>query len=127
MASDAVTARAVVEREAEYLVAYQLDLLAQLEQQLRAVHQTMRQIEKLRTAKDRVGDSLSNGQKIDALDHLAQELGLIDDELKTQHESCQLMLETVEKMRGRLRDIRRGSIGVVTARQPEDPPPASSQ
>jgi hypothetical protein len=127
MASDAVTARAVVEREAEYLVAYQLDLLAQLEQQLRAVHQTMRQIEKLRTAKDRVGDELSNGQTIDALDHLAQELGLIDDELKTQHESCQLMLETVEKMRGRLRDIRRGSIGVVTARQPEDPPPASSR
>jgi hypothetical protein len=92
MASDAANVRAVVERETEYLVAFQLDLLAQLEHQLRAVHHTMRQIEKLRSAKDRVGDELSNGHKIETLDHLAEELGLIDEELRTQHESCQLML-----------------------------------
>jgi hypothetical protein len=123
MPSDATTVRALVEREAEHLVAWQLDLLAQLEHQLRAVHHTMRQIEKLRTAKVRVGNELSNGQKIDTLDHLTDELGAIDHELQTQHESCQLMLGTVEKMRGRLRDIRSGAGGGVMERPTEGPTP----
>jgi vacuolar-type H+-ATPase subunit I/STV1 len=106
MTSDPLKLRHMVERAAELLAVNQLDLLAQLERQLRAVHRTMRQIEKLRSAKDRVGDELSNGQKIDALDHLTDELGVIDQELSTQHESCQIMLDTVETMRGRLREIR---------------------
>ena len=127
MASDAANVRAIVEREAEYLVAWQLDLLAQLEHQLRAVHHTMRQIERLRTAKARVGDELSNGQKIDTLDHLTEELGAIDDELRTQHESCQLMLGTVEKMRGRLREIRSGAGGAATDRPAEGPTPAGAR
>ena len=79
-----------------------LDLLAQLECQLRAVHRTMRQIEKLRSAKSRrEGATPSNGEKLDALEHLTREVEAIDRELATQHESCGLMLETVETMRGR--------------------------
>ena len=35
----------LLEQDAELLAAYQLDLLAQLERQLRAVHLTMRHIE----------------------------------------------------------------------------------
>ena len=57
MASNASGARRVVEQEAGSLVVYQLDLLAQLEHQLRAVHQSMRRIETLR-AKDRPGAGL---------------------------------------------------------------------
>ena len=127
--SDATSLRTIVEQDAEQLAVYQLDLLGQLEHQLRAVHLTMRQIEKLRTAKG-IGSTLSNGQKIDALDHLTQELGVIDQELNTQHASCQWMLETVEKMRQHLRRLRIGSSGAQQAieRQgTEQPPPASSR
>jgi len=127
MASDAVRIRALVETEAEVLVVYQLDLLAQLEHQLRAVNRTMRQIEKLRSAKDRVGDELSNGEKIDTLDRLTGEIEIIEQELATQHDSCQVMLETVEHMRQRLRQIRAGAGGAVSARQRDDPPPASTR
>ena len=117
----------VVEQEAEYLVVYQLDLLAQLEHQLRAVHQTMRRIETLRSAKDRRSGELSNGQKIDTLDQLTEEFGAIDRDLQTQHESCQLMLATVEQMRERLRHIRRTARAAGTTRQPDDPPPSSAR
>jgi Ni2+-binding GTPase involved in maturation of urease and hydrogenase len=104
------------EQEAELLVVDQLDLLAQLERQLRAVHRTMRQIEQLRRGKSL---ELSSGQKSRALDHLTEELGAIDHELNTQHESCQQMLSTVEKMRGRLRQLRQPSSGA--SQEPASP------
>ena len=94
------------EWEAEVLVAHQLDLVAQIERQLRAVHRTMRQIEQLRSAKRRVGHELSNGQKSHTLQHLTEELTAIDQELSTQHESCLEMQSTVEKMRAQLRAMR---------------------
>ena len=125
---DAAGVRVIVEREAEFLVAHQLDLLAQLERQLRAVHLTMRQIEKLRSAKDRrEGVSLSNGAKMDALDSLTQELKSIDEELKTQHDSCREMLDTVETMRARLGQLRQASTRSVGRRQIGDQPPASTR
>lgn len=133
MASDAASIRTIVEQEAEHLVVFQLDLLAQLEHQLRAVHLTMRQIEKLRGDKDRAGGALSNGQKIEALDDLRQELDVIDKELNTQHQSCQLMLATVEQMRDQLRRLRNVSSATTGARQAiarqgiDQPPPASSR
>jgi hypothetical protein len=129
MSSDAAGVRSVVEGEAEVLVAYQLDLLAQLECQLRAVHRTMRQIEKLRSAKDRrEGATPSNGEKLDALEHLTHEVEAIDRELATQHESCGLMLETVETMRGRLRQLRQSSGRTRTASDREtDAPPATTR
>jgi hypothetical protein len=126
MASDA-TVRTAVEKEAEYLVVHQLDLLAQLERQLRAVHLTMRQIEKLRSPEYRVGNELSNGQKLDTLDYLTKELAAIDQELETQHESCQSMLATVEKMRQRLRQIRTPSTTTPTTRESVAPPPGSAR
>ena len=130
MASDGAGVRSVVEGEAEVLVAFQLDLLAQLECQLRAVHRTMRQIEKLRSAKARrEGAVVSNGEKLDALEHLTHELEAIDKELATQHESCGLMLETVETMRGRLRELRQSSSRVrrASGRGTDAPPPATTR
>ena len=126
--ADAAGVRIIVEREAEFLVAYQLDLLAQLERQLRAVHLTMRQIEKLRSAKDRrEGVALSNGEKMDVLDSLTDELVSIDGELKTQHDSCREMLETVETMRGRLRQLRQSSNRSVGRRKIDEPSPATTR
>jgi hypothetical protein len=129
MSSDAAGVRSVVEGEAEVLVAYQLDLLAQLECQLRAVHRTMRQIEKLRSAKARrEGATPSNGEKLDALELLTREVEAIDRELATQHESCGLMLETVETMRGRLRQLRQSSARTRKASDREtDAPPATAR
>jgi phage-related tail protein len=129
MASDAAGVRSVVEGEAEVLVAYQLDLLAQLECQLRAVHRTMRQIEKLRSATARrEGATPSNGEKLDALQHLTREVEAIDRELATQHESCGLMLETVETMRGRLDQLRQSSGRTRTASgRQTDAPPATTR
>jgi len=97
------------ERDAEALVAHQLDLIAQLERQLRAVHRTMRQIERLRKANVRVGPELSNGQKFDTLNDLTDELAAIAQELNTQHESCVEMQATIDHMRARLRVVRRAS------------------
>jgi hypothetical protein len=48
------------EAEAELLAVHQLDLLSQLEAQLRAVHKTMRIIEKLRSEKHWIGPRLGN-------------------------------------------------------------------
>jgi hypothetical protein len=95
-----------LEEEAEVLVNYQVDLIGQLERQLRAIHHTMRQIEKLRGSALRVGRELSNGEKVDTLRHLSDELFSIDHELATQHESCMEMQTAIGEMRGRLRVLR---------------------
>src|SRR5688572_1206226 len=95
-----------------------------MERQLRAVHRTMRQIEKLRSAKTHGGIEPSNNRKADALDHLTAELSVIDQELNTQHESCRLMLATVEKMRERLRAVRQPSVASADTPESSEPPPA---
>ena len=96
--------RAAFERQAEVLVVHQLDLLAQLEKQIRAVHNTLKQIEKLRVAK--LGQELTDDQRGSALTTLASELAVIDKELETQHESCGDMQRCIEQMRQRLGELR---------------------
>jgi hypothetical protein len=49
---------ATFEQDAETLVTYELDLLAELERQIRAVHRTMRHIEKLRAPTLRIGPEI---------------------------------------------------------------------
>jgi seryl-tRNA synthetase len=125
MAEDRTSHRRTLELDAEVLVAHQLDLIAQLEQQLRAVHRTMRQIERLRASRREAGLELSNGEKNSTLRHLTEELTAIDQELHTQHESCVEMQSTVDKMRARIRAMREaptppGSDG----REPPHQPPA---
>jgi hypothetical protein len=104
---DRVTAITAVETEAEVLIVHQLDLLAQLEAQLRAVHHTMRCIEKLRSAKHRVGPELTNGQRIETLTMLASELASVDQELQTQHRSCDDMQRSIREMQARLSALPR--------------------
>lgn len=96
------------EMDAEFLVLDQLDLLAQVEAQLRAVHHTMRHIEKLRGGKHRVGPELPDGLRQDTLHGLTAELEALDAHLATQHECSRHMLTTVERMRQRLALVKRG-------------------
>jgi hypothetical protein len=95
------------EQDAEKLVVYQLDLLAQLERQLRAVHHTMRHIEKLRNAKNRVGPELSNGQRGDALVDLSEEVAQLDVHFTAEHECCTEMQISIAHMQNLLADLRR--------------------
>ena len=113
-----------LETDAEVLVAYQLDLVAQLERQLRAVHHTMRRIEQLRGAKRRRAGSvtLSNGARDNTLEHLSDELTSIDTELDTQHDLCLEMQTTVEQMRARLRAMRHASISMPPSDDPGSSP-----
>src|ERR1700704_4875068 len=95
------------EMEAELLVAHQLDLLAQIEGQLRAVHQTMRRIERLRNVNTRVGPELSNGGRQDVLAGLMGELNAVDEQLLLQHQSSRDMQYTIAKMQERLAAVKR--------------------
>jgi hypothetical protein len=95
------------ELEAELLVAHQLDLLAQIEGQLRAVHQTMRRIERLRNVNNRVGPELSNGARQEVLAALTQELNAVDAQLLLQHQSSRDMQSTIAKMQERLAVVKR--------------------
>jgi len=94
------------EQDAENLVVYQLDLLAQLERQLRAVHHTMRHIEKLRNAKHRVGRELSNGQRGEELVSLSDEIAQLEVHFKSEHECCTDMQITIAHMQNLLADLR---------------------
>jgi len=97
------------EEEAELLVVYQLDLIAQIESALRAVRQTMRGIEKLRNVNSRVGRELSNSESKDVLESLMQELGALDDQLLEQHQSTGEMQSIIEKMQTRLVAMKRAA------------------
>jgi chaperonin cofactor prefoldin len=95
------------EGEAEILAVHQLDLLAQLEAQLRAVQHTMRCIEKLRATRHRVGPELTDVGRGETLKVLASELEAIDNELRVQHQSCEDMQRTIGDMQARLKPLRR--------------------
>jgi hypothetical protein len=100
-------ALAAFEENAEVLVTYQLDLLAQLERQLRAAHHLMRNIEKLRNVKKRrAGPELSNGERGDTLSHLNAELDDIDAQVRTQRQLCSDMHRTVDEMQSKLKQFR---------------------
>src|SRR5437867_6187205 len=86
------------EQDAEKLVVYQLDLLAQLERQLRAVHHTMRHIEKLRSTQHRVGPELSNGRRGGELESLSDEIAQLDVHFRAEHECCTEMQITIAHM-----------------------------
>jgi chaperonin cofactor prefoldin len=95
-----------LEFETEILVNHQLDLIAQLESQLRAVHRTMRHLEKLRGAKHRVGPKLSSRQSSQTLSDLSVDLRALEKQLDIQRRSCEEMQGIIEKMQSRLRELR---------------------
>src|SRR4051812_7922982 len=96
-----------LEQDAEMLMVYHLDLLARLESQLRAVQHTMRQIEKLRSAKHRVGPELSDQQRENTLTALDVEIAQLDSHLTTERDCCSDMHDTITAMQSRVADLRR--------------------
>src|SRR5207244_4087630 len=89
---------------------YQLDLLAQLERQLRAVHHTMRHIEKLRSVKHRIGPELSDSQRGDELVSLSREIAELEIHFEGEHQCCTEMQVTIANMQNRLADLQRRTL-----------------
>src|SRR4029078_1724257 len=94
------------EDDAEVLFVQHLDLLAQLEAQLRAVHHQMRSIERLRGGSRRVGPELSNGERESILAELTQEVGEVDPHVSLDHECCRSMHMTSAYMRARVATLK---------------------
>lgn len=92
---------------ADWLAVEQLDLLAQVEAQLRAVHHTLRSIEKLRGGKHHVGPQLSNGERSSVLGGLATEVAELDEQITAQAGCCHAMLATVQKMQKQMDEMKR--------------------
>jgi uncharacterized protein with von Willebrand factor type A (vWA) domain len=100
-----------MEQMAEWLAAEQLDLLAQVEAQVRAVHHTMRRIEKLRATGQRRGSAeITNGERGRILSDLADEIAELEEHVSTQSECCQAMQNTVAKMQQRLAALKQARV-----------------
>jgi len=93
------------EFDAEWLALEQLDLIAQIEAQLRLVRETMHEIERLRQAKSRVGPEPTNGERGTALSVLTKEITGLNEQIGVQGATCRDMLATVERMHRRLTAI----------------------
>src|SRR5687767_5833944 len=107
MPSDRDSQIRTFEQEAELLVVYQTDLIAQIENQLRRVRHTIRLLEKLRAAQHRVGPELTNSQRRETLDLLSDEWTALESLLATQHESCADIQKTIAQMRERLTGLKK--------------------
>jgi len=102
--------RQTLEAEAEVLTVCQLDLLAQIEAQLRAVHHLMRRIERLRATKaGQPGEPMSNGQRSETLRELSGELEAIEQQVDVQVDCCEEMRATIGKMIQRLPALKQAA------------------
>jgi hypothetical protein len=109
------------ETAAEMLVVSQLDLLAQIEAQLRAVHHTMRRIERLRGAKLRIGSQVSDRQRETALKVLSDEVAHLEKQFVEERECCWHMQDTIRQMQEHLAGLQH------TAARLENEPAAAPQ
>ena len=102
--------RRKLESEAEVLAASQLDLLAQIEAQLRAVHHLMRRIEPLRARSGgQPSEAMTNGERADTLTGLSGDLEAIEQQLSVQLGCCEDMLATIAQMRQRLPALKQAA------------------
>jgi DNA-directed RNA polymerase subunit N (RpoN/RPB10) len=95
------------EDDAEVLFVQHLDLLVQLEAQLRAAHHTMRRIERLRGGSRRVGPELANGEREAVLMGLAKEVDELDSHIGIEHDCCREMHTTIVEMQQRVKTLKR--------------------
>ena len=112
---------ALLEEHAERLAVFQLDLLAQVEHQLRAIHGTMRHIEKLRRPELRVGPELSAASRKTTLASLDSDIAALEAQLGLESECCAEMHLTIEKMQRCVTTLRRRSseVNADECNQPE--------
>ena len=105
--NDRISTIVAFEDDAEVLFVQHLDLLAQLEEQLRAVHHTMRRIERLRGGSRRVGPELINGERESILHGLAKEIDELDRHVAIEHDCCRAMHVTIGEMQQRVTTLKR--------------------
>ena len=108
------------EDDAEVLFVQHLDLLAQLEAQLRAVHHTMRRIERLRGGSRHVGPELTNGERESILLGLAQEIDELDRHVAIEHDCCRAMHTTIGEMQQRVATLKRLAGRLHGTREPSE-------
>jgi hypothetical protein len=113
------------ESDAEVLFVQHLDLLAQLEAQLRAVHHTMRRIERLRGGSRRVGPELANGERETILTGLAKEVDELDRHVAVEHKCCLDLHATINEMQKRVATLKRLTDWLRESREPSAPEDAS--
>jgi hypothetical protein len=109
------------EDDAEVLFVQHLDLLAQLEAQLRAVHHTMRRIERLRGGSRRVGPELANGERESILLGLAKEIDELDRHVAIEHDCCRAMHTTIGEMQHCVATLKRLASRLHKTREPSAP------
>ena len=114
------------ERDTEMLASCQLDLLSQLERQLRAVHHTMLHIDKLRHFAHHVEPEPSTVERQPALTRVDEAIEALDSQLQVEHSCCSHMRDTIIKMQARVADLRRRA-PVIDPSPAEPPPPAAPQ
>jgi hypothetical protein len=107
------------EAHAEWLFVHHLDLLAQIEAHLRAVHHTMRRIERLRGPKLRVGAEPTNGERGTVLKGLSEEIAQLDAQVSEQRQCCNEMQATITDMEQYLQDLKRVAANIDAAAGPE--------
>jgi hypothetical protein len=66
----------------------------------------MRHIEKLRSARDRVGPELSDRQREGTLSSLDADIAALDSQLAVEHACCMDMHNTIAEMRARVANLR---------------------
>jgi hypothetical protein len=126
-ASDRALETLAFERDAEMLAACQLDLLAQLERQLRAVHHAMRHIDKLRSAAHRAEPELSELSPVERptpLTRVEEAIEALDSQLQVEHSCCSHMRDTIIKMQARVADLRRRA-PIIDPSSAEPPQPGA--
>jgi DNA-directed RNA polymerase subunit N (RpoN/RPB10) len=105
------------EDDAEILFVQHLDLLVQLEAQLRAAHHTMRRIERLRGGSRHVGPELANSERETILIGLAKEVEELDSHIGVEHDCCREMHMTIVEMQQRVKTLKRLASRLHEARE----------
>lgn len=104
--ADRAVSIAAVEKTAEVLSVHQIDLLSQLESQLRAARHTIVAVNRLRDKAHRVGPEPTNGQRSDMLIALSDEVTAIDQNLLVQHQTCLDQQRLIREMQARLTALK---------------------
>jgi uncharacterized coiled-coil protein SlyX len=98
-----------VDEMADWLAGQQLDLLAQVDAQLRAVHRVLRRIEKVRAARHAEGPlPPSEDRRGKGVKALSGEIAELDVHLASQADCCREMMATIEGMQSRIADVKLG-------------------
>lgn len=104
--ADRALSLAAIEKAAELLSVHQMDLLSQLESQLRAARHTIIAINRLRDKTHREGPEPTNGERSQILIDLSDEISDIDRNLLVQHQTCLDQQRLIREMQARLNALK---------------------